>query len=169
MVRERCRGYGRDPSGSGARALDAHLPSPYSENDAREFLAFSERGLDDGNFFGFAIVAIDGGRLLGGCSVRIDESGRIGEVGYYIRADARRKGFGAYALRLLSQWALEEFGLARLQLIVIVGNTASAGLAEAAGFRLEGALRSWIDNRGVSADALMFSLLPGELPDDGWA
>jgi RimJ/RimL family protein N-acetyltransferase len=89
-------------------------------------------------------------------------SDAIGEVGYFVLANARRRGIGERALRLVSNWAFEEFGLARLQLGVIVGNDASARLAEKTGFSREGILRAWMDNRGERADVIMHSLLPSE-------
>jgi ribosomal-protein-alanine N-acetyltransferase len=45
----------------------------------------------------------------------------------------------------------------------MVGNDASARLAEKAGFEREGILRAWMDNRGTRADVIMHSLLPGEI------
>ena len=45
----------------------------------------------------------------------------------------------------------------------MVGNVASAQLAEKVGFTREGVLRAWIENRGERADAIMFSLLPDEI------
>jgi ribosomal-protein-alanine N-acetyltransferase len=74
---------------------------------------------------------------------------------------------GTRALTLVSRWALAELDLARLQLTVSVGNEASAGLAEKVGFRREGILRAWLDNRGKRADVIMFSLPPGEVGSSG--
>ena len=58
---------------------------------------------------------------------------------------------------------LEELGLARLQLGTLPGNTASERVAEKVGFRREGTLRSYLDQRGERRDVLMWYLLPGEL------
>jgi RimJ/RimL family protein N-acetyltransferase len=69
------------------------------------------------------------------------------------------------ALRLIVAWALAE-GAARVQLRAAVGNDASRRVAEKAGFRLEGVLRSsyWNPRLGRRVDWAMYSLLPGELP-----
>jgi len=135
--------------------------NPYDENDAREFFSHAERGWEEGTFFGFAVAERKTGRLVGSIGVSIN--GAVGEVGYFVFAGYRRRGIGERALRLISCWALEELGLARLQLGVMVGNAASARLAEKVGFEREGILRGWMDNRGVRADVIMHSLLPGEI------
>jgi RimJ/RimL family protein N-acetyltransferase len=54
--------------------------------------------------------------------------------------------------------------LIRLQLFVDIDNPASMRVAERAGFESEGTLRNWYDLRGERRDAVMFSLLPGDLP-----
>jgi|SRR5450759_1941725 len=137
------------------------IPSPYDESDAWEFLAHSDKGWEEGTFYGFAIAERTTGRLVGSIGVSVNDA--IGEVGYFVFAGARRRGIGERALRLVSRWALQELDLARLQLGVMVGNSASARLAEKTGFKREGILRSWMENHGARADVIMHSLLPGEV------
>lgn len=69
------------------------------------------------------------------------------------------------ALRLLACWALDEGRLPRLELVTDPGNVASQKVAERAGFRREGVLRSYVERRGKREDCIIFSLLPGELED----
>ena len=135
------------------------IPTPYREQDAREFLDHADNGWEEGTSCSFAITEQAGGRTVGSIGVALNEA--IGEVGYFVFAGHRRRGIGERALRLVSRWALEEF--ARLQLTTIVGNVASARLAEKVGFRREGVLRAWMDNRGERADVIMHSLLPREI------
>jgi RimJ/RimL family protein N-acetyltransferase len=137
------------------------IPTPYSEQDAREFLEHAEKGWEEGTSFGFAITERKNERTVGSIGVTLD--GAVGEIGYLVFSGYRRRGIGERALRLVSRWALQELGLARLQLSVMVGNTASARLAEKAGFKREGILRAWMDNRGARADVIMHSLLPGDI------
>ena len=137
------------------------IPTPYDESDAREFLAHSEKGWEEGTFYGFAIAEPATGHPIG--SIGVSVNGAIGEVGYFVFSGHRRRGIGERALKLVSRWAFKELGLARLQLGVMVGNAASARLAEKVGFKREGILRAWMDNRGARADVVMHSLLPGEI------
>jgi RimJ/RimL family protein N-acetyltransferase len=67
-------------------------------------------------------------------------------------------------VQLLSGWAIDELSLRRLELVTETDNAASQRVAEKAGFRREGVLRSYlIDRDGSLRDAVMFSLLPGDL------
>ena len=68
-------------------------------------------------------------------------------------------------MRLVSRWALRGCGIERLQLRADVLNEASQKVAEKAGFRREGVLRSsrFSARQGRRVDFAMYSLLPDEL------
>ena len=77
--------------------------------------------------------------------------------------DARRHGVATALTRILSAWALDDLGLARVQIHTERLNVASVGVAHTAGFTCEGILRSnEIDRCGVRRDDLTFSLLPSD-------
>ena len=88
---------------------------------------------------------------------------RVGDVGYWLASWARGRGVATRALRLLCAWAFDSLDLARIQLHTLPDNDASQRVAERAGFRREGLLRSWTEMKGRRVDLVMFSLLPGEL------
>ena len=102
---------------------------------------------------------------LGSIGVRFSETGDVGEIGYWLRADARRGGHATRALVLVSRWALARDGVARLQLRADVENRASRRVAEKAGYTLEGVLRSahWNPRLGRRQDHAMYSLLPSDV------
>jgi RimJ/RimL family protein N-acetyltransferase len=138
------------------------IPSPYTEAHAREFLA---RGM--ANETSFAIVGARGGDLLGGIGLR-DAGEARGEVGYWVRSEARGRGVAPRALRLIAGWAFETLGLARLQLLTRPDNRASQRAAESADFRREGVLRSYMDFGDRRHDGVMFGLLAPEFdPEAG--
>jgi len=139
------------------RWLDA-IPQPYRLEDALAYIG----GLGEQ---AYAITGAETGRVLGSIGVRWNESRDVGEVGYWLRADARSGGVTTRALLLVSRWALSRDGVARLQLRAAVENAASRRVAEKTGFRLEGVLRSahWSAPLGRRVDWAMYSLLPGEL------
>jgi RimJ/RimL family protein N-acetyltransferase len=138
------------------------VPSPYREEDGRQFLEQAQRSFEEGTAYAFAVVESPDGALIGSISVTI-VAGGVGEVGYFVRAGLRRKGIGKRAVRLISRWAFEDLGLARLQITVLSGNTASQRLAESSGYLREGVLRSWVEIKGTRVDSVMHSLLPGEI------
>ena len=131
------------------------VPAPYTEADARSFVAAPPDQA-------FAIVDRVSGELAGAIGAHPDGDGRV-EIGYWVVREARGRGVATRALRLLARWAVEELAAARMQLYTDPENTASQRVAERAGFRREGTLRSWVEIKGVRRDAVIYSLLPEDL------
>jgi ribosomal-protein-serine acetyltransferase len=109
----------------------------------------------------FAVVA--GDRFVGtvGLSRTDWTDGRV-EVGYWIAPWARRKGYAVEATRAAAAYAFGK-GLHRVELLAAVGNRASQGVAEKAGFTREGVLREATLTPAGRVDAVLFSLLESEL------
>jgi RimJ/RimL family protein N-acetyltransferase len=138
------------------------IPSPYTEADARDFLEQCRLNWDLGEAYNFAVVDKQG-ELLGSIAIRIRRFS-TGHIGYWVASDARGRGIATRALETLCRWAIDELGLKRLELVTDPRNIASQRVAEKAGFRREGILRSALEYRdGTRRDSLMFSLLPEEL------
>lgn len=133
------------------------VPQPYTLEDARGYVS----GL---GAQAFAVTETTSGRVLGSIGLQPNDDG-VGEIGYWIRATARGSGTMTRALVLLAAWALTEEGLARVQLRADVENTASRRVAEKAGFRLEGIMRSahWNARLGRRQDWAIYSLLPDDV------
>jgi RimJ/RimL family protein N-acetyltransferase len=142
------------------RWLD-QIPQPYGVENA---LAYIRGTAGNERETRFAVTEDDGGRVLGSVGATWNESRDVAEIGYWLRADARGRGVTTAAVRLITAWALEA-GAARVQLRAAVDNDASRRVAEKAGFRLDGVLRSayWNPRLGRRVDWAMYSLLPGEL------
>jgi RimJ/RimL family protein N-acetyltransferase len=81
------------------------------------------------------------------------------EVAYLAGAEGRGRGLMTRAVRLLSDWLLEE-GVGRIELRTHPGNEASQRLAQRAGFQREGLERKAIWLHGERVDAIVWSLLP---------
>ena len=141
------------------------IPQPYTLESAYSFLEDAERRTDDGSAHAFAVVDAVSERLLGGIGVHWNERRDIGEIGYWASIDARGRGVTTAAVVLLSRWALAQPGAGRLQLRAEPENVASCRVAERAGFRREGVLRSaqWNERIGRRVDFAMYSLLPPDL------
>ena len=139
-----------------------HVPSPYGENEARDWLRVSEERRLAGT--DLSLLVVDGeDRLLGSVGLHdIDpEEGRA-EIGYWTAAEARRGGVATRAVRLLSVHAFASLPLKRIGIGVEVGNEGSRRVAERAGYTAEGVLRAWMTLKGRSIDVLMHSLLREE-------
>jgi RimJ/RimL family protein N-acetyltransferase len=137
------------------------VPSPYSEDDARAWVRSMHRGRERGDLWNFAIADTESGELLGSIGIRLVDAN--GQIGYWVKREARGRGVATRALRLVSRWGLETLGLARLQLLTEPDNVASQRVAERAGFTREALLRSYMELKGRRADAFMYALLPADL------
>jgi RimJ/RimL family protein N-acetyltransferase len=84
----------------------------------------------DGAVLGFAAI------------VQIDLEAREGEIGYLVAPAARGRGVARRAVSLLTAWGFDEIGLVRLELRIDVANGPSERVAEGAGYRLDGIMRS---------------------------
>jgi RimJ/RimL family protein N-acetyltransferase len=139
------------------------VPDPHPDADARAWMDGLPGRLAEGEAVRLAIVA-GGEEPVGSIGLRIDPFDRdIAEAGYTVGPAARGRGVATTALRLASRWALRDLGVARVQLPTHVENAASQRVAERAGFRREGVLRSWEELRGRRIDLVMFSLVASDL------
>ena len=139
------------------------VPHNYTEGHARDFIAGTGSDIAAGRELPLAIVDMDD-RLLGALGLsNFDWHDLKGEIGYWMAAEARRRGIGARATRMLAVWALTSLGLERLELLANPENEASQRLAERAGFTREGTLRRYRRRHGVREDLVMFSLLAEDL------
>jgi RimJ/RimL family protein N-acetyltransferase len=135
------------------------VPHNYTERHAREFISGTAADLATGRELALAIVDADD-RLLGALGIsNFDWADLKAEIGYWMAPEARRRGVGARATRMLAAWALTSLGLERLELLANPENEASQRLAERAGFTREGTLRRYRRRHGVREDLVMFSLL----------
>ncbi len=118
------------------------------EETARQWLAAQRESWETGTRFSFAImVAVyeaaeaDAGRPVGHLAINAgnDPTGSSAEVGYWIAARSRGRGFVPRALAAATNWA---FGpecplpLTTLELRHSVGNHASCRVAEKCGYQL---------------------------------
>jgi RimJ/RimL family protein N-acetyltransferase len=107
----------------------------------------------------FAIL--DGGRCVGSIWLHLGPSSRA-TVGYWLLPEARGKGLMTRALLLVTRWAFAGLDVKRIGLLADPRNAASVNVAERAGFKREGVLRSWADVNGERVDHVSYSLLPAD-------
>jgi len=140
------------------------IPSPYTEEDAREYLARTKQGWTEGTSSNFAIVG--DGSPVGSLGVHwIDPEQGVAEVGYWVAPEARGRGVCTTAVKLATRWIFEHDDMERVQLRADEDNPASNRVAEKAGFKREGVLRSirYNPRLGRRVDFAMWSVIRGEL------
>ena len=114
----------------------------------------------DGTGAGFAVLDATTAELLAGVDLHgVDAAAGTAEVGWFTAPQARGRGVATEAVQVLCRWAFEAAGLHRLTAQVEVGNWASRGLAEKAGFTVEGVLRDAPAPGERRADTWLASLL----------
>ncbi len=130
----------------------------YTLADAASWITTTQSGHADGSMYDFAIVTGDG-RFLGGCGLnQISRFNAVANLGYWVRASAMGRGVAVKAVKLVSEWALRNTDLNRLEILAAVGNLRSQRVAEKAGALREGLLRKRLMLRGHTTDAVLFSI-----------
>ena len=142
----------------------SQIPSPYTLDDARAWIAGHDNAREAGIAAPFAVVDAAASMLLGACGLDgVDAHQRTAEIGYWTAAPARRRGAATRAVVLLSCWAIAGLGMERIVLHTFPGNVASEGVAAKAGFTREALLRSYLPVRGELRDVTCWSLVRSDL------
>lgn len=155
-------GYLSDPEV--ARYLSAH-PHRNVAQTAKliDFLValFKNR---DGLRWGITLKEVEG-KIIGTCGFHAwAKEHRRAEIGYELARDYWRQGLMAEAIRAILSFGFAEMGLNRVEAMVLVGNTSSAGFLERQGFQKEARLREYEFVQGKFRDILLFSILSEAYP-----
>ena len=135
------------------------VPEPVPPGFARAWLDRYEEGRRDGRREAFAILGETGSFLGLALAPTIEREARTAELGYLVAPAARGRGVATEALRRLTEWAFDELGMLRLELLISVENGASKRVAERCGYVREGVLRSLHVKQGVHEDTEIWSRL----------
>jgi len=138
------------------------VPEPPPDGFARDWYARYEQGRETGSREAFAIAGDDGAFLGLALVPTIAAEAAEAELGYIVAAHARGRGVASEALDALTRWAFEERGVLRAYLLIDVDNPASKRVAERAGYRLEGVMRSTYTKQGRRSDTELWSRLPSD-------
>jgi RimJ/RimL family protein N-acetyltransferase len=128
------------------------------------WIARYERGWQEGSRAGFAILDAEGAPIGFAGLFGLEEPGAEGEIGYIVGPPARGRGVAVRAVSLLTRWGFDELGLERIELRIDTQNNASAKVAERAGYRLDGVLRSKHFKEGLRTDLGVWSRLRSDVP-----
>ena len=136
----------------------------YSLKDCRDWIGKRPREWKKGINYDFGIFDVKTGEHIGTCSFNeISKMDSRANLGYYVRSDRTGQGIAVAATKLLAKWGFEVLKLNRIDILVAVENQRSLRVAEKVGAKREGVLRNRIDIRGELHDAVMHSLVPGEV------
>lgn len=141
------------------------LPSPYTEDDARSWLASQEAARLAGTALEMAVADAATGAMLGSLATRLDQRTLTANIGYWLAPEAQGHGYMTTAVRLVCRWLFASVGVGRIELTTDPENYASQRVAQRCGFQQEGRLRAHLVHlqTGERRDSLIWSLLRGEL------
>ena len=111
------------------------IPHPYTEHDARTFIAQAQSLVDERREYQLAITRKDDGALMGTIAVHV-ASRSIPELGYWLGKPFWAQGFATEAARAMVGFARNGLGLSALMARVFDGNTASERVLVKNGFAL---------------------------------
>ena len=138
------------------------VPSPYGHADAVRFVTGTvPDGWAGGHECVWAVRDATTGLLHGVIGLHHIHDGE-GEIGFWLSAGARGRGWMATAVGLVLDYAFDGatgLGLERVVWHAYAGNAASAAVARRAGFRWEGVARLGAPHRGVRRDDWQAALL----------
>jgi RimJ/RimL family protein N-acetyltransferase len=159
-------GWQNDPESSGE----------YESPEPEDWLAFEERmkqqaqarvsGSDKSAYFIIEVRATDArksdrrriGRISYRFPIRVSDS--LVEISYRIaKPDERGKGYASEAVKLLVEFLFVTRSVNRIQVHVIVDNSASVRVLEKNGFQREGIMREMLFGRGSFQDHYLYAIL----------
>ncbi|HEX6986895.1 MAG TPA: GNAT family N-acetyltransferase [Planctomycetaceae bacterium] len=143
-----------------AANLRDRFPHPYTEADARAWLAFVAADAE-----GVHLVIEVAGGFAGtiGLEPQKDVNAGTAEIGYWLGEPFWGRGIATAAVRALTRHALTTLGYRRLFATALMTNAASRRVLEKAGYRLEGVLRRSAVKNGRVLDQALYAIVDEDL------
>lgn len=134
------------------------LPMPYTEKDAREYIA-AMLGADPNTTYAFAITVDD--RVIGSIGIFRKENihAKTAEMGYYIAEPYWDHGLGTSAVRQVCRYIFDHTDIMRIFAEPFARNAASCRVLEKSGFTLEGVLHKNALKNGEVLDMKLYALV----------
>jgi [ribosomal protein S5]-alanine N-acetyltransferase len=110
-----------------------HLPHPYEEGMAEEWIAGLRPAFEAGTRAPFAVTLCEGATLVGTVSLFIDERERAGLLGFWVGLPYWSKGYVTEAVAEVVRYGFEERGLQRIRANHFGSNTASGKVLRRSG------------------------------------
>ena len=137
-----------------------NMPRAPTDGDFDSLVRLAHNGRLTGDRFDFTVTEA-GTDVSVGAVIASRRHRENYEVAYLAGADGRGRGLMTRAVRLVCDWLFSS-GVGRIEVRTHPDNAPSQRLAERCGFQREGLERKSIWLHGRRADAIVWSLLPGD-------
>jgi RimJ/RimL family protein N-acetyltransferase len=132
----------------------------YTVEESRSFVLSSETAWNQKTRFAFAVLDVNSGLFLGGVGLnQFNRNHNFANLGYWVRSSQTGRGVATAATLLAAEFGFEDLGLNRIEILTAIGNVASGRVAEKAGAKKEGILRSRLLLHNRPHDTVMYSLI----------
>ncbi|MES2523006.1 MAG: GNAT family N-acetyltransferase [Gemmatimonadota bacterium] len=138
-----------------------HIPHPYPEGAAAEWIATHADLWANGTGAPFAVVERATDTLVGGIGLVIDDASRSAELGYWIGVPHWNKGHASEAGRAVLAFGFR-LGLHRIEARHLTRNPASGRVMQKLGMTFEGILREATRKWDTYEDLAVYSILDRE-------
>jgi RimJ/RimL family protein N-acetyltransferase len=140
-----------------------HIPHPYGENDALDFLQKNSKWYEEGTSYNLAIVRRKDDRVIGGIGLmNIEKQFHHAEIGYWLGKKYWGKGVTSRCVRAMVRLGFERLGLQRISAVIFSPNERSRKVLEKCGFVHEGTMRDRYVLDGKPVDGEIFSIISRE-------
>ncbi len=168
------RKFSRRDAGSLNDAIRVSLPdlnqwlpwarTDYESGDAVAFIRDSVQAWKENRAWDYSIrFREEPARHIGNISIwTVSKTGKIAEIGYWIRSDETSRGACTEAAGAVLGEAFGRLGFHKVVMRIAIGNDASHRVAEKVGFTREGVLREELLIRGNWVDHAQWSMLDRE-------
>lgn len=139
-----------------------HMPHPYHDGMATEWIGSHEQDFQEGTGATFAIILRETGELMGAIGLTIHKHHRRAEMGYWIGVAYWNHGYTSEAAQRVIAYAFEDLGLDRVYASHFSRNPASGRVMQKAGMTYEGTLREHFVRWTSPEDLAYYGILKGE-------
>ncbi len=139
------------------------VPADFTPDRGREYISRQLGRQIKGDGLSLAISSVGTGEAMGMVVLMLRDVEATAEIGYWIVPGQRGRGLATRAIRLVSRWAVQEAGFARVGARVMPDNEPSLRALQKCGFVVEGILRSHYYSVGRHHDMVSLSLVPADL------
>ena len=148
---------------AGAREVAAttlRIPHPYTEQDAKNFIATCQAST--GDEARFAITLRTDGQFCRGTGLLLDAAQHHAELGYWLGVPFWGQGYATEAARAVLDYGFDVLNLHRIYASYLTHNVASGGVLRKIGMRYEGCLRGHICKWDTFHDLECYGMLKGD-------